>query len=269
MATESPSNQPDLEKENGTFEVEEGLEALGLNDHEADVESPALNGGHEESFPANTSTLPTDYSDVPSNNSEDSGKQKQRRKYQRGGRKKGLQSVSESNLPEEDEADGYEPRGKSTRRTTSSKTKLKHRDSGSRPSFDTGIKAFNLKRAESSGGRPVGMSVEDRRSKSKAKPKLKHKAKSKRRKEKQQKEEEEERKENWESETSSEEEEEESESENESEEEEEKKGKKKKSKKEEKKEEPKKPLSIRFDLNIELEIFLKAKIKGDITVTFL
>ncbi|TVY39169.1 hypothetical protein LOCC1_G004811 [Lachnellula occidentalis] len=258
----------------------EAIAPLGLNDYagEAAVESPAVNNGHQESFPANTSTLPTDYSDVPSNNSEDSGKQKQkqRRKYQRGGRKKGLQSVSESNLPDEGEveADGVEqPRVKSSRRT-SGKTKLKHRDSGSRPAFDTGIKAFNLKRAESSGGRPFGMSVEDPRSKSKAKPKLKHKAKSTRRKQKQQKEEEEEeeeRKENWESQTSS----EESESESESESEEEKdgngkgKGKKKNKKEKEKKEEPKKPLSIRFDLNIELEIFLKAKIKGDITVTFL
>ncbi|TVY12881.1 hypothetical protein LARI1_G009089 [Lachnellula arida] len=262
MATKNTPTQPELEKYE-TSEVEENLEQLGLNDHVAEtaVESPPLSGGHEESFPANTSTLPTDYSDVPSNNSDDSGKQKQRRKYQRGGRKKGLQSVSESNLPEDDGADGFEARGKSSRRTTSGKTKLKHRDSG------TGIKAFNLKRAESSGGRPVGMSVEDRRSKSRAKPKLKHKAKSTRRKQKQQKEEEEERKENWESETSSE--ESESESESESEEEKDEKKGKKKSKKEEKKEEPKKPLSIRFDLNIELEIFLKAKIKGDITVTFL
>ncbi|TVY32785.1 hypothetical protein LSUB1_G007655 [Lachnellula subtilissima] len=249
MATEAPTPPTAKGNENETSPVEEGLGSLSLDDHadedvqplglndytgEAAVESPALSG-HEESFPANTSTLPTDYSDVPSNKSDDSGKQKQRRKYQRGGRKRG----SQSNLAEEAEGDGgaegVEPRVKS---------------------------------AESSGGRPFGMSVEgqDKRVRSKSKPKLKHKAKSKRRKQKQkEQEQEEEKKENWESETSS---EEESESESESEEEKDEKGKKKKNNKKEKKEE-KKPLSIRFDLNIELEIFLKAKIKGDITVTFL
>jgi hypothetical protein len=39
--------------------------------------------------------------------------------------------------------------------------------------------------------------------------------------------------------------------------------------KEEPQKEERKPVSIRLDLNLELEIFLRAKIKGDITITFL
>lgn len=38
---------------------------------------------------------------------------------------------------------------------------------------------------------------------------------------------------------------------------------------EEEQKEERKPVSIRLDLNLELEIFLRAKIKGDITITFL
>jgi hypothetical protein len=38
---------------------------------------------------------------------------------------------------------------------------------------------------------------------------------------------------------------------------------------EEKEEPPRKPVQIRLDLNLELEILLRAKIKGDITITFL
>jgi hypothetical protein len=99
--------------------------------------------------------------------------------------------------------------------------------------FETGIRAFNLKRAASSAGRPVGVraTTESKKSKKKAAKKKKKKAKHEVK-------------------------EEESEEEDSSEEEED--------------EEPAtKPMSIRLDLNLVVEIFLKAKIQGDVTITFL
>lgn len=99
--------------------------------------------------------------------------------------------------------------------------------------FETGIRAFNLKKAASSSGRPVGVRTttsEDKKSKkksSKKKKKKKQKAEVK-----------------------------ESETEDES------------SSEEEEEEKPR-PMSIKLDLNLVIEIFLKAKIQGDVTITFL
>jgi hypothetical protein len=233
-----PSETPSPSKSGHENDIQNGIE-----DEETveTVETPELDD-QPEPFPANTSTLPADYSDVPSSDHQDSSKQ--RRKHQRGGRKKKseeLQSVSESHLPAEDNEESYDEERETPQ---PAKPKLKHRDS--KPPFDTGIRAFNLKRAESSGGRPFGISVGDKKSKNKPKTKSKSKTSSRRRKQKEPEREEE--KEHWESETN-----EESESEEE----------------EEEKPQQQKPFSIRLDLNLELEIFLRAKIKGDVTITFL
>ena len=106
--------------------------------------------------------------------------------------------------------------------------------------FETGIKAFNLRRAEQSGGRPVGVSI-DRGDKTNGETTKKSKKKSKKKAKKGKK-----RKESSSDDDSS--------SSSESEEDE---------------KEKRKPLAIRLDLNLELEIFLRAKIKGEITITFL
>jgi hypothetical protein len=98
--------------------------------------------------------------------------------------------------------------------------------------FETGIKAFNVKRAQNSGGRPFGV----RATSHSAKPKKSAAKKTKKQREKAAKEEME----------SSTEDSDRKDSENE-----------------------RKPMSIRLDLNLMVEIFLKAKIKGDVTITFL
>jgi hypothetical protein len=235
-----PSETPPPSKSGHENDIQNGAEDAETIET---VETPELDD-QPEPFPANTSTLPADYSDVPSSDHQDSSKQ--RRKHQRGGRKKkseDLQSVSESHLPAEDNEESYEEEERETPQPA--KPKLKHRDS--KPPFDTGIRAFNLKRAESSGGRPFGISVGDKKSKSKSKTKSKSKASSRRRKQKEREREEE--KEHWESDSN----EEGTESEEE----------------EEEKPQQQKPFSIRLDLNLELEIFLRAKIKGDVTITFL
>jgi hypothetical protein len=98
--------------------------------------------------------------------------------------------------------------------------------------FGTGIKAFNLKKASGSGGRPIGV-----RAQSTSEKKLKRSKKSKKSKKKAKKAMDE------------------SDSDEESDESEE--------------ELNQKPMSIRLDLNLMVEIFLKARIKGDVTITFL
>lgn len=101
--------------------------------------------------------------------------------------------------------------------------------------FETGIKAFNLKRAESSGGRPIGVrATPSTSSKKPAKAKKPKKSSKKSKKAKAESDSEEE----GESDDSFE-------------------------------EQKQKPMSIRLDLNLMVEIFLKAKIKGDVTITFL
>ncbi|TVY84740.1 hypothetical protein LSUE1_G000635 [Lachnellula suecica] len=250
MASGLPSPKSSLEEETPN------ITPTVPRDEEAAETSKVKDVPELEPFRTSTSTLAADYSDVPSNDAEESSKQ--RRKYQRGGRKKkydeeqNLQSVSEANLLNENENENDGDKEVAAKPTRPKSKRRESKRSGSKPPFDTGIRAFNLKRAESSGGRPFGLSIpgsDKPRSKSKSKPKSKPKPKSRRRKSKEPEEGEE--KENWESEASEEESEEESEQEK------------------EKEEEKPKPFSIRLDLNIELEIFLRAKIKGDVTITFL
>lgn len=99
--------------------------------------------------------------------------------------------------------------------------------------FETGIKAFNLKRAEGSGGRPIGVRAQPTSKKSTKSSKKPKQSKKKSRK---------------------------ASVESESEEE---------GSVDSFEEQKQKPMSIRLDLNLMVEIFLKAKIKGDVTITFL
>lgn len=100
--------------------------------------------------------------------------------------------------------------------------------------FETGIKAFNLKRAEASGGRPIGVRAHPTSSNTKktAKSKTSKKPKKSKKASVQSESEEEGSVDSFE-------------------------------------EQKQKPMSIRLDLNLMVEIFLKAKIKGDVTITFL
>lgn len=247
-----------------------------------EVEAPGAEGGEKKTLETEQSPTPesipdpsipageyysnaaADYSDVPDLPTPDIPKQQ--RKHKRGGRKQrqneqqSAQDFRDTQEPMDEENEEFE---RQEGRGPPTLPKLKHRPTNARR--ETGIKTFNLKRAESSGGRPFGISVENGdndleevkketkpKSKSKSKPPTKPKNKGKRkvkcekcgRKSKKK-----EAEENWESEDSSDE---------ESEEEEE--GEKPKAQK---------PMSIRLDLNLELEIFLRAKIKGDVTITFL
>jgi len=176
------------------------------------------------------------------------------RKHQRGGRKNKRSNRQDlehqipwsqrtgrlqSPYPEDEEGEEVEP----DLRRVADEPKPPAQEKAPTP-FETGIKAFNLRRAEQSGGKPIGVSV-DRgektngvRSESKKEKKAKKKTKKKTKKSKKKKEE-----------SSS---DDSSSSSSESEE-----------------EEKRKPLAIRLDLNLELEIFLRAKVKGEITITFL
>lgn len=218
------------------------------------------------------STNQDDYSDLDSQNSQTS-----RRKYLRGGRKKstGRQSrmpplpqdplmppeeyddppevnhsdqepLPEQAEPKPAELEPAEPAKQEQQDvrpdvcpTCSAKSRTPSAES-IKPSkeiptpFQTGIRAFNMKRAAGSGGRPIGV----RSTSGKKEKKSKSKESKKKKKKKGRKVE------------SS---EEETESEESEEEEEEKK---------------QKPMSIRLDLNLVIEIFLKAKIQGDVTITF-
>jgi hypothetical protein len=228
-----------------------------------EMESDKVRKEDEDGVPLPSSVdASSDYSDVlPPGDDQSSPK----RRHQRGGRKKksegNLESTSEGRIPwserngrlkpeygsqvdQQDEADeapvsqndgedsdlertarsSPEPRPKAEQASPDGKSKA----------FETGVRAFNLKKAESSGGRPFGLSVEQPKSKGKSKKKEKEKKKKKPKKTR-------------------------SHSSDESEEEDD----------EDEEEEPRKPLSIRLDLNLELEIFLRAKVKGDITITFL
>lgn len=239
--------------------------------------TPAEDGGHqttERTLPdrsrqeyskAEPPTPPTsinadcDYSDVASVDSQNS--RSPRRRYRRGGRRgrKGgkLQSVSEFELPKDapseqqvgvtdteskeeaplhEDYDAEELRRARSSRPSNSNTK---RSPKTAKKSDTGIRAFNMTRAESSGGkRPVGITIE--RPKSTGKPKGKGKDKAK-------------KKEKKKMDTTPVDEDEREDDENDGETE----------------TETRNPVSIRFDLNLEVEIFLRAKIKGEVTVTFL
>ncbi|EPE30786.1 hypothetical protein GLAREA_03753 [Glarea lozoyensis ATCC 20868] len=246
MSTQSPP--ADFEVAELEKEVPEQLEVEKPNPESKDGD---ISNARPAQLPTPDPTLPEDYSDAPSVAPQDPSKIK--RKHQRGGRKQkqqqNQQSLSEAQLLEEQERENFEEqegRGKPAL------PELKHRSSNTRKA--TGIRTFNLKRAESSGGRAVGVSVDDSNNESKkVKNKVKPKNKSKRKVKCDkcgQKSKKKTAEENWESQDSSE----------ESEEEEEQKPEKPKEKK---------PFAIRLDLNLELEIFLRAKIKGDVTITFL
>ena len=200
--------------------------------------------GFDRSFsPPVFNNAPSDYSDAPSVDLSHPSTQKRRNK--RGGRKnrgrmQPLQSVSEIGIPKRKDQEHHSPPQPESRDEESSQasdsnsighkstTEKSQNSKASRPSENgkpkagTGIRAFNLKRAESSGGGPPIAVVVER-----PKPKRKPKSDTKER-------------------TSCE-----------------------PSDKEEDETERTKCLQIRFDLNLEVEIFLKAKIKGDVTVTFL
>jgi len=188
---------------------------------------------------------PSDYSDVASEDSQRSISQRRRNK--RGGRKKKEKAerqfkISRGQRQEQaaqaepkwtdgnTDSENYYPEELQKASSPQPSSSKKKRSTSTTPKADTSIRAFDLKRGESSGGgRPVGVTVERPNSKSKANKK-----------------ENEQRSENSCDENS-----EEGES------------------LEEEKTEKTKSISIRFDLNLELEIFLRAKIKGDITMTFL
>ncbi|PMD14483.1 hypothetical protein NA56DRAFT_650808 [Hyaloscypha hepaticicola] len=234
-------------------------------------------------FPPSSPPLPDDYSDVESAHSseveEDAATE--RRKYQRGGRKKSTtQTTRESRMPPVPESEvGAEPshreefslehgdthinggsrmNGKinTTRveqerdpevekemegkvcpecaaRKQQAAPAAQHAEQKQPSAFETGIRAFNLKRAAESAGRPVSVRAEKKKSKKKEKEKAKKKKKKR-------------EPEVDETDESSSDEDEEEETE-------------------------KKPagMAIRLDLNLIVEIFLKAKIQGDVTITFL
>lgn len=215
-------------------------------DNERSAPKPEVNEKDQIPTPPRSNNSPEDYSDIASADSQLSTSQ--RRRNQRGGRKKKseqLQSASEFEIPrgqtqehdaqaesewKDGNSEGNDYDAEELKKARSSRhASAKKRPPSTTPKAGSGIRAFNLKRAESSrGGRPIRVTVERPKPKSKAKKKKKEK---------------------------SEQESEESGEEDEIEEEEE--------------ETEKKSVSIRFDLNLEVEIVLKAKIKGDVTVTFL
>ena len=190
-----------------------------------------------EDFPPTNPPLPDDYSDVDSVHSEDDAAT-ERQKFQRGGRKQSTtKHIRESRLPPVPEAEiASEPKHREELKMDHEETqvngtvcqecaarKLKTEEKPPTP-FETGIRAFNLKRAASSGGRPVGVRTatsENKKSKKKSPKKKKKKEKV------------EVKETESEEETSSEEEEE--------------------------KEPEAKPMSIKLDLNLVIEIFFEGK----------
>jgi len=203
-----------------------------------------------EDFPPTSPPLPDEYSDVDSAHSQEDAAT-ERRKYQRGGRKQNTTNhIRESRMPPVPESDiATEPTHREELQMDQEETQIngtgcpecaarKQKTEEKQPTeqkqptpFETGIRAFNLKRAASSGGRPVGVraTAENKKSKKKSSKKKKKKAKPEVR---------------------------ESETEEES------------SSEEEDEEPASKPMSIKLDLNLVIEIFLKAKIQGDVTITF-
>jgi hypothetical protein len=157
-----------------------------------------------------------------------------RKKYQRGGRKEDTSrwnSLS-SRLPPlgpDDESDREEEQEKEPSRADEPTEEREPRPRAT--PFKTGISSFNLKRAEGSGGRPMGVTIDDPTTKVPAE----HEFDQERRK------------------TTPD------------------KGKLRTEREERQHMEPeeKKPVQIRLDLNLMIEVFLRAKIQGDVTITFL
>jgi YD repeat-containing protein len=176
--------------------------------------------------------IPEDYSDLGSINSEDPASDRQ--KYQRGGRKQSTSrwnSLSESRLPPL--GPDYESDREEEQEKEPSPPEDRREKEPARPRatpFKTGISSFNLRRAEDSGGRPMGVKIDDPTTKV---------------------------------------------SEQEFDQERRKTGQTRpdagKQREERPQREPgeKKPVQIRLDLNLMIEVFLRAKIQGDVTITFL
>jgi hypothetical protein len=225
-----------------------------LPDGELDQERSAasLRSNQPPTPPRSNSAL-YDYSDVESVGSQNS--MSTRRRRQRGGQRRKrdrkplsvLQSATELEIPKtvpqepelqaDAESTGSTPPQEEydeeqLRKARSSRThgSTSERSSTKEPRKDTGIKAFSVATAESSGRRPVGITIERpkqaekqrRESDGKGTTKTDEKPEGGRREEE----------EDTETDT-------------------------------------RKPVSIRLDLNLEVEILLRAKIKGDITITFL
>jgi len=212
-----------------------------------------------EDFPATSPPLPDDYSDVASAQSEEDAAA-ERQKYQRGGRKK---NTAKSRMPpipepmiaqdpehreeirteqEETQVNGTKQEERQANGTTCPECAARKQKAPSkqRPPFETGIRSFNLKKAAGSGGRPVGLRTTAPESK---KTKKKSAKKKKKKPEPEVKESE-------------------TEEESTSEEDDVDEGADEKG-------EESKPVRIKLDLDLMIEIFLKAKIKGEVTITFL
>lgn len=203
--------------------------------------------------PPRSSNAPSDYSDAASVDSQNLTSP--RRRHQRGGRiwrkrkNKGgkLQSVSERELsrdnePQEQEIqadmdstegmrllEDYDAQELHKAKSSRPTPPTKERPPGEAPKAGTGISTFNLARAKSSGGPPLGITIERPKSTGKGKEKGDEKT---------------DEKPNGESGDAA-----------------EKDG--------ETETETRHPVSIRLDINLEVEVFLRAKIKGDVTITFL
>lgn len=190
-----------------------------------------------------------DYSDAAS---VDSQHPRPQRRYQRGGRKEKQQSTRDTpaccgceihckSIPEESDAlqdeqleeeeaeqaaEDYDQQELRNARSSRKASGERRKTAGRR---DTGFGKFNVKRAEQSGGRPFGLSVERPESSNKAEKKAPKKTRPKAQSDENNGDEEEDGEE----------------------------------------EEKRQPVAIRLDLNLELEIFLRAKVKGSIEITFL
>jgi hypothetical protein len=157
-----------------------------------------------------------------------------RKKYQRGGRKEDTSrwnSLS-SRLPPLGPDDGSDEEEEQEKEPSPEYERTEEQQPRERATpFKTGISSFNLKRAEGSGGRPMGVTIDDPKTKVSAE----HEFDQQRRK------------------TTPD------------------KGKQKEEREERPQREPeeKKPVQIRLDLNLMIEVFLRAKIQGDVTITFL
>jgi hypothetical protein len=202
--------------------------------------------------PPRSSNASADYSDAASVDSQNPSVP--RRRHPRGGRKKRnkkggrLQSVSEFEVPLSNnqssqdadvqptvEEDAHEEAydAEELRKAKSSRSEKQRSPRATTTTADTGVRAFNLAKAQSSGGRPFGLTIERERS-----PGAKVKGKK-------------------------------AQGENRGTD---KTGDREGGREEEDQGrdiETRKPVSIRLDLNLEVEIFLRAKIKGDVTITFL
>jgi hypothetical protein len=188
------------------------------------------NGSREDDTNAADNSIPDNTDHPPPESQPESD----RRRHQRGGRKTKTSDNhkpwSERNGRLEQPSEFESGSDGEVELLTATQGSKSTSGNGVRSSSETGFRAFNLKRAASTGGRvPFGVSVDREKQK-----KEKARGKGKKKKKKQQE--------------SSEEESEESDDDE---------------------PEKRKPVAIRLDLNLELEIFLRAKVKGDITITFL